>query len=45
MIWENTKLLFRLYYRPVSAMSGIIDEGHWLYAAIRVAALSLLLCP
>jgi hypothetical protein len=43
MIWENTKLLFRLYYRPVSAMSGIIDEGHWLYAAISVAALSLLL--
>jgi len=43
MFWTNTKLLFRLYYRPVSAMSGIIDEGHWLYAAISVAALSLLL--
>src|SRR5262245_40579364 len=43
MFWTNTKLLFRLYYRPVSAMSGIIDEGHWLYAAISVVALSLLL--
>src|SRR4030095_15178205 len=43
MFWINTKLLFRLYYRPVSAMSAIIDEGHWLYAAISVVALSLLL--
>ena len=43
MIWENTKLLLRLYYRPVSAMSGIIDEGHWLYAAVVVLVLSLLM--
>jgi len=43
MIWENTKLLLRLYYRPVSAMSNIIDEGHWLYAAILVAGLSVLM--
>jgi hypothetical protein len=43
MFWINTKLLFRLYYRPVSAMSAIIDEGHWLYAAISVVAISLLL--
>lgn len=43
MFWTNTKLLFRLYYRPVAAMSGIIDEGHWLYAAVSVVALSLLL--
>ena len=43
MFWVNTKLLFRLYYRPVSAMSAIIDEGHWLYAAVSVVAISLLL--
>jgi TolA-binding protein len=41
MVWENTKLLLRLFYRPVSAMSGIIDQGHWLYAAIVVAALGM----
>jgi hypothetical protein len=43
MIWENTKLLLRLYYRPVAAMSAIIDQGHWLYATIVVAALSVLM--
>lgn len=43
MIWENTKLLLRLYYRPVSAMSAIIDSGHWLYAAVLVAVLSVLM--
>lgn len=43
MIWVNTKLLLRLFYRPVSAMGGIVDEGHWLFAAVAVAALSLLL--
>ncbi len=42
MIWNNTKLLLRLYYRPVSAMSGLIDEGHWIYAIAAVAVLSLL---
>lgn len=43
MIWQNTKLLLRLYLRPLSATSSIIDEGNWLYAAVVVAALSLLL--
>ncbi|MBA3768104.1 MAG: hypothetical protein H0W99_14205, partial [Acidobacteria bacterium] len=43
MIWENTKILLRLYYRPLSAMSSIIDEGSWLYAAVLVAAISMLL--
>jgi tetratricopeptide (TPR) repeat protein len=42
MIWNNTKLLLRLYYRPVSAMSGLIDEGNWIYALILVAGLSVL---
>jgi hypothetical protein len=41
MIWENTKLLLGLLYRPVSSMGRIVDEGHWLYAAIVVAALSM----
>ena len=41
MIWENTKLLLQLLYRPVSAMSRIVDEGHWLYAAIAVVILSM----
>ena len=43
MIWENTKLLLRFYYRPLAAMSGVIDGGHWLYAAVAVGALSILL--
>ena len=42
MILENTKLLLRLLYRPVSAMGRIVDEGHWLYAAVVVAALSMI---
>lgn len=42
MIFENTKLLLGLLYRPVSAMGRIVDEGHWLYAAIVVAALSMI---
>jgi tetratricopeptide (TPR) repeat protein len=41
MIWENTKLLLGLVYRPVSSMGRIVDEGHWLYAAVVVAALSM----
>ena len=42
MIFENTKLLLGLLYRPVAAMGRIVDEGHWLYAAIVVAALSMI---
>ena len=41
MIWDNTKLLLGLFYRPVSSMGRIVDEGHWLYAAVVVAALSM----
>ena len=41
MIWENTKLLLGLLYRPVSSMGRIVDEGHWIYAAVVVAALSM----
>ena len=42
MIWENTKLLLGLLYRPVSSMGRIVDEGYWLYAAVVVAALSMI---
>ena len=42
MIWDNTKLLLGLLYRPVASMGRIVDEGHWLYAAVVVAALSML---
>jgi len=41
MIWENTKLLLGLLYRPVASMGRIVDEGHWLYAAVVVAAMSM----
>src|SRR5215212_4529373 len=41
MIWENTKLLLGLLYRPVSSMGRIVDESHWLYAAVVVAAISM----
>jgi hypothetical protein len=43
MIWNNTKLLTRLYYRPVSATSDIIDEASWIYAAILVIVISFVL--
>jgi hypothetical protein len=43
MIVENTKLLLRLYYKPVSSMSGIIDGGHWLYGVIAMALISVVM--
>src|SRR5215813_6618965 len=43
MVWNNTKLLARLYYRPVSATSDIIDEASWIYAAILVVVVSVLM--
>jgi hypothetical protein len=42
MIWENTKLLLGLFYRPVSSMGRIVDEGHWLYAAVVVSVISMI---
>jgi Tfp pilus assembly protein PilF len=38
---ENLKLLFQLYYRPVSAMSELMDKGSWLLAAVFVFAVSV----
>jgi tetratricopeptide (TPR) repeat protein len=43
MIWQNTKILLQLFYRPLAAMSSIMDEGSWLYGAVLVAAVSMLL--
>lgn len=42
MIWENTKLLLGLFFRPVTTMGRIVDEGNWLYAAVFVIALSMI---
>lgn len=43
MVRENLKLLFTLYLHPVRAMSGIIDRGNWLFAALAVVVVSALL--
>jgi len=42
MFAENAKLLFKLYYQPLSAMSEIIDRGSWLFGAAAVVAVSVL---
>jgi Flp pilus assembly protein TadD len=42
MLLENTKLLFRLWWRPSAAMSGILDRGSLLSASLAVLAVSLL---
>jgi len=41
-ILENIKFFLRLYYKPLSAMSGIIDRGNWLVSAVLAIAVSLL---
>src|SRR5215213_3031422 len=38
---ENVKLLFALFYRPLSAMSDIIDNGNWFFAAVLVFLVSV----
>src|SRR5262245_7518659 len=43
MLADNIKLLFKLYYRPASAMSDIIDRGNWLFGAALVTATAVLL--
>jgi hypothetical protein len=42
-VLENIKLFLRLYYRPLSAMSGIIDKGSWLFSAALALAIAALL--
>ncbi len=36
MLQDNLKCFFQLYYRPAAAMTGILDHGSWLFAAIAV---------
>ena len=36
MLIDHTKLLLRLYWQPVSAMGGILDQGSLLYASLAV---------
>jgi len=36
VLQENLKCFFQLYYRPRAAMTGILDHGSWLFAAIAV---------
>jgi hypothetical protein len=43
VIQDNLKLLFKLYFRPLAAMSAIIDEGSLLFGAVAVLAVSVLL--
>ncbi|HEX8737622.1 MAG TPA: tetratricopeptide repeat protein [Pyrinomonadaceae bacterium] len=38
---ENVKLLVALFYRPLSAMSDIIDNGSWFFAAVSVFLVSV----
>jgi tetratricopeptide (TPR) repeat protein len=39
----NCKLFLKLYYKPLSAMSGIIDRGSWLLGAVCAVAVAALL--
>lgn len=38
---ENIKLLLALFYRPLSAMSDIMDKGSWFFAAVAVLLVSV----
>lgn len=38
---ENLKLLFQLYFRPISAMSELMDRGSWLWSAVFVFIVSI----
>lgn len=38
---ENIKLLLQLWFRPVSAISEIMDKGSWLIAAVFVLLVSI----
>jgi len=42
---ESIKLIFRLLYQPVAAMSAILDRGSLLWASLSVVAVSLALQP
>jgi tetratricopeptide (TPR) repeat protein len=36
MILDNLKLLFKLFYRPQTALSDTIDRGNWVFGAAAV---------
>ncbi len=38
---ENLKLIFKLYFKPASAMGDIMDNGSWLFAAVIVLTASM----
>ena len=42
-MWANAQLLFRLWWQPSAAMSGILDRGSLLFASLAVLAATLLL--
>jgi tetratricopeptide (TPR) repeat protein len=42
MASKHLLLFLKLYFRPASAMSSIIDEGRWLYGAAFVLVVSFL---
>lgn len=41
MLADNLRNFFKIYVRPLAAMSDIIDEGSWLFGAIAVGVTSL----
>lgn len=42
-MFQNARLLLRLWWRPAAAMSGILDRGSLLFASVAVLAASFLL--
>ena len=43
MFPENLKLFFYLYFRPLAAMSDLIDKGNWFFGAAAVTLVAILL--
>jgi tetratricopeptide (TPR) repeat protein len=43
MLIQNLKLLLRLYYRPLSALSSILDEGSLLFGAVAATVVAVAL--
>ncbi|HYE71720.1 MAG TPA: tetratricopeptide repeat protein, partial [Blastocatellia bacterium] len=42
MMLQNLKLFFELYYRPLHALSGILDKGSLLFGAIAATFVAIL---
>src|SRR5262245_51103184 len=43
MVPENLKLFFSLYFRPLVAMSDLIDKGNWFFGAAAATVVAILL--